>query len=265
MNVPMIPLFDSLSHPCLSGDWFGRGLDASFPGLVRDLRAAGFSRACAVGVAGHEGYDHAAFAAQCRACPELVPIAGVAPQDAGAIDHELDMVRELGFVGIKLHPRISSFGYDDPRLIPTFKAAARRKLAVFLCTYFHTPIERYPTRDPLYSVVEAMKAAPDTRLVLLHGGTVELMRWMQFARHTPNILLDISFTLMRYRGSALDLDLAWLFDGFQNRTCFGADHPEYSHAEVRTRFEEIAARATPEAVRKIGGVNLARFLGVDLD
>jgi predicted TIM-barrel fold metal-dependent hydrolase len=108
-----------------------------------------------------EGYDHAAFAAQCRACPELVPIAGVAPQDAGTID------RELGFVGIKLHPRISSFGYDDPRLIPTFNAAARRKLAVFLCTYFHTPIEHYPTRDPLYSVVEAMKAAPDTRLVLL--------------------------------------------------------------------------------------------------
>jgi predicted TIM-barrel fold metal-dependent hydrolase len=261
----MIPLFDSLSHPSLSGDWFGRGLDASFPGLVRGLRAAGFSRACAVGVAGRENYEHAAFAAQCRAWPELVPIAGVEPQDADTIERELDTVHDLGFLGIKLHPRFSNFGYDDARLIPTFKAATRRKLAIFLCTYFHAPIERYPSNDPLYSVVEVMKAVPDTRLVLLHGGTVDLMRWMQFARHTPNILLDISLTLMCYRGSALDLDLAWLFDGFHNRTCLGTDHPEYSHADVRLRFEEIAARATPDAARKIGGLNLARFLGVDLD
>ena len=260
-----VALFDSLAHPTLSGDWCGRGIDASFSSLVRDLRAAGFRRACAVGIAGKEGYDHAAFARSCKEFEELVPIAGVAPKEAQVIDRELDMVRELGFHGIKIHPRCSKIGYDDPRLVDTFQAAARRNLVVFLCTYFHAAIDRYPSGDPLYSVVEIMKAAPDTRLVLLHGGTVELMRWMQFARHTPNILLDISLTLMRYRGSSLDRDLAWLFDGFHDRTCFGTDHPEYTHVDVRRRFEEIAGRASADTVRKIGGLNLARFLGVDVD
>jgi predicted TIM-barrel fold metal-dependent hydrolase len=259
-----IALFDSLSHPTLSGDWFGRGLDASFETLTHNMRAASFARACAVGLAGQDGYEHEAFAARCRPFQQLVPIAGVAPKPTPEIDRELDAVRDLGFRGIKLHPRASRFGYDDPRLAETFRSATRRGLPVFLCTYFHAEIERYPEADPLYAVARALKSAPETRLVLLHGGTVELMRWMQFARHTPQILFDISFTLMRYRGSSVDADLGWLFEGFSNRTCIGTDHPEFGHAEVRVRFEELSARATSEAVRNIGGLNLARFLGVDL-
>ncbi len=256
-------LFDSLSHPTLTGEWFGRGLDASFEELVRGMREAIFTRACAVGLAGQEGYDHAAFAARCRAFPQLVPIAGVAPKLTIEIDRELDDVRDLGFRGIKLHPGLSQFGYDDPCLVDTFKSAAKRGLPVFLCTYFHAPIARYPDTDPLYAVARALKASADTRLVLVHGGTVELMRWMQFARHTPTVLFDISTTIMRYRGSSLDADLAWLFHGFHNRTCIGTDHPEFDHAAVRVRFEEFADRAPADAARKIGGLNLAKFLGVD--
>src|SRR5207237_4491279 len=153
-----IALFDSLSHPTLSGDWFGRGSDATFATLAGDLRSAGFRRACAVGLAGQEGYDHVAFAQRCGAYSELVPIAGVVPQGPGLIDRELDLVRDLGFRGIKLHPRLSNFRYDDPQLAGTFQAATRRNLAVFLCTYYHAPIERYPDADPLYAIARALKA-----------------------------------------------------------------------------------------------------------
>lgn len=258
-----ITLFDSLSHPTLTGAWYGRECDASFETLASELRGAGFARACAVGLAGHEGYDHEAFAARCRAFPELVPVAGVVPKLGPDIDRELDMVRDLDFRGIKLHPRISGFGYDDPCLVETFKSATRRSLPVFLCTYYHADARRYPTTDPLFAIARAVKSAPETRLVLLHGGTIELMRWMQFARHVPTIMFDISFTLMRYRRSSLDADIAWLFDGFQDRTCIGTDHPEYRCTDVRARFEELAAGATPDAARKVGGLNLARFLGVE--
>jgi predicted TIM-barrel fold metal-dependent hydrolase len=259
-----IALFDSLSHPTLSGKWMEKD-NASFDGLVRQLREAGFARACAVGIADHDGYQHAAFAEQCRKFPELVPIAGVTPKAAGEIDLELNVVKDLGFRGIKLHPRYSSFPYSDVRLIDTFQAATRRDLPVFLCTYFHTPIDRYPDVDPLYCVTKILKASPDTRLVLVHGGSVELMRWMQLARHTPNILLDISLTMMRYPGSSLDLDLRYLFSGFYDRTCLGTDYPDFSPAQVRARFEDLSRGASLEASRKIGGLNLARFLNIEMN
>jgi predicted TIM-barrel fold metal-dependent hydrolase len=261
--MPEIPLFDSLSHPTLSGKWLGQ-LDASFEALVGELRAAGFARACAVGIADHDGYQHEAFAERCGKFPELVPIAGVTPKAAAVIDIELDRVKELGFRGIKLHPRYSGFDYSDARLIDTFRAASRRNLAVFLCTYFHSRIDRYPVDEPLYAVVRILKAVPDTRLVLVHGGCVELMRWMQLARHTPNILLDISLTMIRYAGSSLDLDLRYLFSGFHDRTCLGTDYPDFSPAEVRMRFEELSRGASLSASQKIGGLNLARFLNVEM-
>jgi predicted TIM-barrel fold metal-dependent hydrolase len=258
-----IALFDSLSHPTLSGKWLGK-VDASFEALVGQLREAGFARACAVGIADHDGYQHAAFADRCRQFPELVPIAGVTPKPAGAIDIELDAVKDLGFRGIKLHPRYSRFTYGDSHLVDTFRAATRRGLAVFLCTYFHTSIDNYPELDPLYCVAKILKSSPDTRLVLIHGGNVELMRWMQFVRHTPNILLDISLTMMRYPGSSLDLDLRFLFAGFHSRTCLGTDYPDFSPAQVRARFEDLSHGASLDARRNIGGLNLARFLNTEM-
>jgi predicted TIM-barrel fold metal-dependent hydrolase len=243
----------------------GRALDASFSTLTDEMRMSGFQRACAVGLAGQEGYNHVSFIQECRAHSQLVPIAGVSLAEPDVMEHELDIVRDLGFRGIKLHPRISNFEYTDARICDVFKAATRRNLPVFLCTYFQGPVEHFPGADPLYAVARALKAEPATKVVLLHGGTVELMRWMQFARHAPNILFDLSFTLMKYRGSSLDQDIAWLFDNFQNRTCIGVDHPEYRHAEVRRRFDEFAAQADHEARRLIGGLNLARFLGVEIE
>jgi predicted TIM-barrel fold metal-dependent hydrolase len=257
--------FDSLSHPTLSGSWNGRPVDASFAALSAALTAAGYSRGCAVGLAGREGYQHAAFIRECRKHPALVPVAGIAPKAAADIAAELDEIRELGFRGIKLHPRFARIGYGDPRIAATFAAAAARDLPVFLCTYHQAAVDHYPTDDPLRGVIEALKAAPAAKVVLLHGGTVDLMRWAQFARHQPNILVDISFTIMRYRGSSVDLDIRWLFDGLQHRTCFGVDHPDYDHLAVRQRFDELSSGASPEARRNVAGLNLARLLKIELD
>ena len=258
-----IALFDSLSHPTLTGKWLGN-VEASFDAFVQELHHAGSARACAVGIADHDGYQHGAFAERCKKYPELVPVAGVTPKAVGHIDKELDEIKELGYRGIKLHPRYSNFSYTDERLVDTFQAAARRSLPVFICTYFHTTVERYPEVDPLYCIAKILKASPETRVVFVHGGCVELMRWMQLARHNPNVLLDISLTMMRYRGSALDLDLRFLFSSFHDRTCMGTDYPDFRPAEVRGRFVELSQGASLDAKRKIGGLNLARFLGVDL-
>jgi len=257
-------LFDSLSHPTISGDWFNRGIDASFESLSRNLTRAGFTRACAVGLAGHEGYEHAIFAHNCKKFSAMVPIAGVAPKSAPMIETELDEVAELNFRGIKIHPRLSGCGYDSPELAETLAAAERRRLPVFLCTYYHTNIATYPDSDPLFALVRVLKRTKDLRLILLHGGASDVMRWMNLARHSPNLLLDISYTMMRYAGSSVDDDLKWLFRNFSRHTCFGTDHPEWSHLEVKERFNTLARGSDPEAICRIGGLNLAQFLGVEL-
>jgi predicted TIM-barrel fold metal-dependent hydrolase len=262
----VIPLFDSLAHPTVSGRWesrlFSAPHDARVETLIASMRAAGFRRACAVGMAGVGGYEHEAFAALCRPFPELVPFAGIDPMAADPL-RELDTVRELGFRGIKLHPRLSGFALDDDAFVATLAGARDRDLVVMLCTYLHAPIPAYPSEDPLYALARALKRAPGVRIVLLHGGDVDLLRWAQLARHDEHLLLDLSFTMMKYRGSSIDADLRYLFGAFHRRVCIGVDHPEYGHDAVRVRFEELAAGLGDEPRRDVAYRSLSRFLGID--
>lgn len=259
----MIPLFDSLAHPTLTGRWLKSSHDAGVELLVRDMSRSGFSAACAVGLAGVEGYEHQRFADMCRPYRQLFPVAGIDPL-ASDLPAQLDTVKDLGYVAIKLHPRFSSFSVYAEAFSTTLREARNRDLAIFLCTYFHGAAASYPDSDPLYGIARALKAVPDARLVLLHGGDVELMRYCQFARHSENVLVDLSFTMMKYRGSSLDLDMKYLAERFNRRVCIGTDHPEYGHAEVRSRFEELTAGVDDDEAANIGYRNLSRFLGVDL-
>jgi predicted TIM-barrel fold metal-dependent hydrolase len=257
----MQPIFDSLAHPTLSGDWLGRGVAAGFGTLVADLRRAGMPRACAVGLQGVEGYEHAAFAAACRPHPELVPIAGVDPvADAGV--GRMRALRDLGFRGIKLHPRFSRFTQDMQCLGDLFAAAGEAGLVVFLCTYLHCAAEQAPRQDPYYDIVAALARAPHTRVVLVHGGDVQLLRYAELVRHNDNLLLDLSMTMMKYAGSSLDMDLRFLLASFDRRVCVGTDWPEYGTQEVARRFEALSAGLTDAKRDNAAQANLARFLGV---
>jgi len=256
-----VPLFDTLAHPTLTGDWFGRGLDASFETLAVDLEEHGFVGACAVGLAGIEGYDHARFLSACRRFPQLYPVAGVDVLGEGDADAEFARLRQMGYRAIKIHPRYCGAANHLDVIGPMFEAAARAGLIVFYCTYMHGPIGSYPSEDPLYALVRLLQRVPQLKVVLLHGGDVGVMRYAELVRFNPNLLLDLSLTMMKYRGSSLDADLRFLFQSFDRRVCIGSDHPEYGHGEVRERFEELAVGLSLEKLENLGRRNLLGFIG----
>jgi predicted TIM-barrel fold metal-dependent hydrolase len=255
----LIPLFDSLAHPTLTGDWGPSRAVAHFDHLMAELEGAGFAAACAIGMAGVGGYEHEAFIDRCRPYPRLVPIAGFDPSvpDAGA---EIGRLARLGFRGIKLHPRYSGVTRDLDALGAAFRAAAGHDLVVFYCTYMHGPLASYPRSDPLYDLVSLLEAAPEVRAVLVHGGDVNLLRYAELVRFNHNLLLDLSLTMMKYQGSSLDMDLRFLFEKFDRRICVGTDYPEYSHGAVRSRFEQLSHGLAPDKVENAAFGNLSRLL-----
>lgn len=253
-------LFDALAHPTLSGAWLGRDLDASFAALSAELEQGGFAGACAIGLAGVEGYSHEAFAAACRAHPRLVPIAGFNPlSDPG----RLRALRDLGFVGIKIHPRFSGLTQRLAQLGPWLREAGDAGLVVFLCTYCHGPIGQMPAGDPYLELLASLQQAPATRVVLVHGGDVQLLRYAELVRFNANLLLDLSLTLMKYPGSSIDADLRFLFQHFDRRICVGSDWPEYRLAAVRQRFELFAEGLSADKRANIASRNLIHFLGLE--
>ena len=254
-------LGDSLSHPSAAGTWMGRPARNTFDDLAAALEKNRYRFGCAVGMYGMDGFEPESFAAAVRRYDRMVPVAGFRP--GPHMEQQLDRLCELGYRGIKLHPRFSRIDPCIHGLGETCRQAARRGLVVFFCTFPYTTIDRWPRRDPFEAVADMVREAPEARIVLLHGGDVDLLRHMQLVRFNERLLLDLSHTMMKYPGSSIDADVSFLFHHFDRRICIGVDWPQFRHDEVRARFQHFACDLDREKALNVAHRNLAAFLGLD--
>lgn len=255
-------IFDSLTHPTLSGVFPSRKgpLEASFQELCAQMEKSEVAWACAVGLDGVEGYEHSKFIAQCQNFSNLFPIAGFNPIASPCIPTEIAKLNDMGYLGIKLHPRFSRFTLlDTEPIVETLTAAYEVDLPVFLCTYNYSSARTFSQEDQILSLSKILANSPDTSLVLVHGGVLDVLKFSEFARHNPNLLIDLSFTLLKYEGSSLDHDISYLFKSFDKRMCIGSDFPDFSLYELRRRFNHFASSVKKEKAENIASQNLLRL------
>ena len=259
--------FDSLTHVTLDGSWFGeRNCDASLPRLLADMDAAGAYRACLVAIAGYIDNDMTLEAA--KAHPDrFVPIAGMNPAllpTARRIEVVMRDIKAQGFAGIKLHPRLNAYDPLNPKVIDTLDAAAELGLVVLLDTLFRR--KGLATRHAPDVIDHLAAACPDTKMLLLHGTGPTMMDLYEIVRCNHNLMLDLSFTIMRYRGSSrLDADMNFLFKSTDQLVTVGSDFPEYSPQHTLERFAELTPGLAQGRIDNITHRNLERlFAGYQL-
>ena len=257
----MTVLFDSLAHPTIDGNWLGKNMGATFASLSDSLKRFDFIGGCAVGIAGSSSYSHNTFIQECNKYKSLVPIAGFDP-NLSDLGKEMKLIKDLGFKGIKIHPRFSGIDLKSNNLIEVFKAAYSQNLVIFYCTYYHCQLHNYPESDPFYFLVSLLKSVPKAKVVLVHGGDVQLLRYAELVNFNQNLLLDLSFTIMRYQNSSVDLDIKYLFKNLDKRICVGSDYPEYSHEELCKRFDYFSDGLSSDKIENIGFKNLKTYLNI---
>lgn len=86
------------------------------------------------------------------------------------------------------------------------------------------------------------------------------MRYAELVRFNPNLLLDLSMTICKYAGRSLDQDIGFLFRSFDRRICIGSDHPEWSHAALRARFDAFREGLSQEKRENVAYRNILGFL-----
>lgn len=266
-----ILIFDSLTHPTLDGNWILPKYPrcAEVEHLLSDMEDNNVCSAFAVGMQGIGGYDEVKYIRMIQEYGKgkLFPIAFVSfnGKDKGEIDGELLRIKQLGYVGIKLHPRMGGFMLNDSRLPFVIDKANEYGLVVMLCTYFYSNTQSLACNN-VYQLGEMLlNIDASSKLILLHGGVVRLLDVMEIVRAFPNTLLDLSLTMCKYSGSSLDMDIGFLFRQFDRRVCVGTDHPEISHKQLRERFDYFAAGTTVEKAENIAYKNLVSFTGMCTD
>ena len=253
-------MFDSLTHITSDGSWMGeRRYDASLECLRRNMDESDVGRACLVTIADHGDNDVTMAAA--RAYPErFVPIAGINPRTLPTIRRVEAIVADVaaqGFAGIKLHPRLNSYDPLDEKCIAVLNAAAEHKLVILLDTLFRR--RGLATTNAPDTIDYLSNACPDTSILLLHAAGPQMFELFEIVRANPNLMIDFSFTIMRYSGSRLDGDMRYLFQTTDQLATIGSDFPEYSPMQVLERFKHLSAGLEPHRIDNITHKNLERL------
>ena len=253
------PRFDSLVHATRDGRWASGRHDASYARLVAELDRASVDRACLVGLPGVVD-DEYVLECAARSGGRLVPVAGVNPIEFSRTDTAAAGIRacaRAGFSGIKLHPRLNGYDPLDERALAAIRAAGSERMIVLLDTLFRN--RSLPTRPAADTIDAVAHACPSTSIVLLHGGGPALLEIVDVVRAYPALVLDLSFTLLHYRGSSLDLDLRWTLEHFDRRIVIGSDMPEFTPADAFDRAAQLAEGLPAEKWANIAHANLDRL------
>lgn len=265
-----IPIFDSLTHPMPDKGWLQPKYDGrnSIDNLREEMKGSNVRWAFAVGmgneIGGYEEHRYASFIIE--QSEALFPVAFFdfrALSDTGSVRTYLQKLKRLNYVGIKIHPVFSGIAIADPRLPEVIREANGLGLTVLFCTYFWSKSKTGALNSP-EQLSLLLSEVPDDKVILLHGGAVRLLEVAEIVRSFGNTMLDLSFTLCKFEGSSLDLDIRFLFSTFDQRVCIGSDSPEFSPVKLRGRFEALTEGLDERKKKNIAYRNIQDFTGLAL-
>lgn len=261
-----IPIWDTLSHPTLNGNWLHPRYDgqSTIDSILLQMRENNIKRAFAVGMKGIGEYEENKFLnlIKEKGQSKFLPIAFFEFNDFDKqdINSRLFEIKRKGYCGIKLHPRFAEFLITDERLPYIIDKANELNLVVLLCTFFYSNRQSMLSNNIETLGDMLMKINPESDIILLHGGLTRVLETMEMVRFFPNAILDLSLTLCKYSGTHLDSDFDYIFKWFDRRTTIGADFPEIGYKLLRERYDYFASKTSVEKAENIAFKNIEAVL-----
>ena len=258
-----IPIFDSLAHPTINSDWIMPQYpkSAAFGRLLQEMEEANVRWAFVVGMQGIGDYEENDYIKTIKSHnnDSLYPIAFYHPENGSynEIKKSLVSIKSKGYVGIKLHPRLSNFN-PDKNTATIIKISNDIGLICMLCTYPYSNTSAYKMTPE--SLMEMLILTEGAKVMLMHSGAVRLLEYVEVARAFKNILLDLSFTFLKYSGSSIDIDIRYMFNNFDTRICLGSDFPQHSLVQLRDKFELLSENVPAQKLENIAYKNIFKFL-----
>jgi len=156
--------------------------------------------------------------------PQITAFGSVHPDCADWKDH-LDMLREMGIRGIKLHPDFQGFRLDDPRLLPIFEEA-KRDFVFMIHIGDSLPPELNPSCP--YKMAAVLDNMPGLNVIAAHLGGYRHWKYSLEALAGRKIWMDTSSCS---REIPLDLLKRLLKKHPRERIVFGTDYPIFDPME----------------------------------
>lgn len=149
----------------------------------------------------------------------------VHPDEEGALSKLEYAIRELNYIGLKLHPRLQEFDLGSSACANLVKKAGELKIPVL--------IDAFPDGTHLmqgFSPLTYAKLAAEcsnTNIIWAHMGGHYVLDFMMLAKRLPNVYMDCSYSLLYYQGSPTVKNMVYAMKSMKmDRIFYGSDYPD---------------------------------------
>lgn len=194
--------------------------------------------------------------------PRLKCFINVHP-NKGDPEHLLrDGIERLGYIGLKLHPRLQGFEVDDERTVRLVQKAGEMNVPVL--------IDAFPDGTHLMHGFSPIKYAtlaqrcPKTRIIWAHMGGHHVIDFMMLAKRLPNVYFDFSYSLLYYQNSSVPNDMVYAMRSMKfKRIFYGSDYPDRTiSASLDGTLSYLSGQGLgKEELSQIMGLNAREFFG----
>lgn len=166
---------------------------------------------------------------------------------------EAQRVRDMGLLGIKMHPDSQQFPIDDPRLFPMYEAMQGQFPVIF-----HMGDLRYDYSHPA-RLRRLLDLFPRLDVIAAHFGGYQMYETAYELLRDTDCIFDISSSLMLMPDGVPEKFIG-LYGA--ERMAYGTDYPMWDPVREVPRFLGLKL---PEAeIEQIAWKTAARFLNLDI-
>ena len=217
------------SHLHLDEKFDGTALGASAE-LNRQLSEAGITRAIVLHLEA-QPWSAEDFSEAISNYPRLCGFINVHPNTNNANKLLRYGIEKLGYIGLKLHPRLQEFELNDIRTIRLVQCAGEMNVPV-LIDAFPDGTHLMQGFSPLnYSMLA--KECPNTRIIWAHMGGHYVIDFMMLAKRLPNVFFDFSYSLLYFNQSSIPQNMVFAMRSMKfDRIFYGSDYPDRTISET---------------------------------
>ena len=147
------------------------------------------------------------------------------PEEIGALDKLEYAIKDLNYIGLKLHPRLQEFDLESKACSDLVKKAGELNVPVLICGFPDGTMIMRGFSPIVYA--NLAKECFNTNIIWAHMGGHYVLDFMMLAKRLPNVYMDCSYSLLYYQGSPTLKNLVYAMKSMKmNRIFYGSDYPD---------------------------------------
>ena len=168
------------------------------------------------------------------------------------LSNQLKKIKKNNLKNIKIHPRFlekkieKNFSFYKK----IFIFCEKNNINIFLCT-FSSWNDEVLEKDELDLIAKLSNILKKSKLILMHGGGVKILRYYEKFRFKENVFLDLSYTLQHFKNTSLINDIIFCIKNLDKRIIFGSDYPSKKMSNYYNIISFLEKKITRKKISNI--------------